>query len=344
LAQSGMSLRTEDGSELRAFAPGESVRQWYSEHGKLGDTEPGMTLGRVLRAMVTGPRNDAERRALAEGTDSTGGYTVPVGLLAEFIDLLRAKSTVIESGARTVPLETSKTSIATVKTDPIVSWRSENALVPESEPAFDAVTFTARSLGCRVPVSRELLQDSINMEELLPTLLARVVAQEIDRVALVGTGVAPQPKGIANFGIGSVAAGGALTSYDKLLDVLQTLKEANANEPYTYIMAPMVEVMLGKLKEATTNAPLPIPPALQNVLFKTTTQVPTDLGTGNDESIIIGGNFAEVWIGVRMEAVVEVLKELYAANYQYAFMVSMRADIQLAHVGSFCKLTGITAT
>lgn len=98
------------------------------------------------------------------------------------------------------------------------------------------------------------------------------------------------------------------------------------------------------MKAATTNEPLPIPPALQNVTFKSTTQIPINLGVGTDESIVIGGDFREVWIGVRMEAAVELLKELYAANFQYGFMVSMRADVQLAHVGSFCKLTGITAT
>jgi hypothetical protein len=37
-----------------------------------------------------------------------------------------------------------------------------------------------------------------------------------------------------------------------------------------------------------------------------------------------------------------VLRELCAASYQYGFVASMRAGLQLAHQAAFCKLTGIT--
>lgn len=43
-----------------------------------------------------------------------------------------------------------------------------------------------------------------------------------------------------------------------------------------------------------------------------------------------------------LEALAEVLREKYAANYQYGFQVSMRADVQLTHEAVFCALAGIT--
>lgn len=270
---------------------------------------------------------------------------MPTALLAEYVDLLRAKSVCIDNGARVIPLTTKKTSLATVLTDPVPAWRLELGAVAESEPTFGTLPFQARTLACIVPVSRERVADSVSIEAFLPNVLAKTTALELDRVWLVGSGSALEPRGIYNTtGIGGVAARGALTSYDKLLDVLQTLQEANAQEPYTYVMPPRTSTALAKLKAATTNEPLPVPPELQNVVFESTTQVPNDFGTGNDESIIVGGDFRECWLGVRMEATVELLKELYAADYQYGFMVSMRADVQLAHQAAFCKLTGITAT
>lgn len=180
--------------------------------------------------------------------------------------------------------------------------------------------------------------------EILTSALVRVVAQEIGRVALLGTGVAPQPQGTLNFNsVGSVAAGGTLTNHDKLLGVLQTLQEANAVEPYTFIEAPRTDIALAKLKSATTNEPLPLPPALERVAFKPATQIPTDLG-GGTESVVIACNVSECWLGIRMQAFVEVLREKYAANYRYSFQVSMRADVQLAREASSCALTGTTAT
>lgn len=43
-----------------------------------------------------------------------------------------------------------------------------------------------------------------------------------------------------------------------------------------------------------------------------------------------------------MQARIEVMRELYASTYSYGFLVSMRADVGVAHAGAFCKLTGIT--
>jgi predicted phage gp36 major capsid-like protein len=124
--------------------------------------------------------------------------------------------------------------------------------------------------------------------------------------------------------------------------LLRSRKSALLVEPYTFVMSPRTQVALAKLKETTTDAPLAIPPALADVAFKSSTRIPNNLGGGTNESLVIAGDYRECWLGIRMEATVELLRELYAANYQYGFLVSMRADVQLAHEGAFCKLTGIT--
>src|SRR5690606_27917462 len=68
--------------EVRALRDDESVRDYLEARGQLDGAHEmrGVTFGRYIRAMVLGPQNDAERRALAEGTDSAGGYTVPAVL------------------------------------------------------------------------------------------------------------------------------------------------------------------------------------------------------------------------------------------------------------------------
>ena len=71
------------------------TRSPFTKFRRSGDH---LSLGGVMRSMVTGPRNDMEKRALSEGTDSAGGYTVPSVVSKEFYDALRPASTVLQVG------------------------------------------------------------------------------------------------------------------------------------------------------------------------------------------------------------------------------------------------------
>lgn len=358
--------------KLRAMDRGADIGAWSSSHGGramvlnpdqrvasavgelTGSAFGGWTgappdhvgFGAFVRAMVLGPRNEAEHRALSEGTDSAGGFTVPVLTSAEFIDRLRAKATVIRAGARTVLLQTDKQKIARLLTDPTSSWKVENALTTDSDPSFDSVTFDTQTLVSLVRVSRELIEDSLNIEQVLASAFEAVLSRELDRVALFGTGTAPEPRGVINTaGIGSISMGtnGApITSYDTLLDALQTLQVANAADPTAAIMAPRTSTTIAKLKD-TTNQPLAKPEALRNLPFLVTSRVPINdtQGTATNASRIVTGDFSDLMVGIRTAFRIEILRERYAENFQYGFLAHLRADIQLARPASFCEVRGI---
>lgn len=311
-----------------------------------GGPTPKASFGEVIRAMALGTSNPDIRASLSEGTDSAGGYTVPTQLLRQVIDAMRNRTVVIQAGAVTVPLETLKTSIARLATDPAASWRAENGAVGESDPTFEKVEFVARSLAVLVKVSRELLEDSVNLDQALMQAFAGAMAVELDRVALFGSGTAPEPRGIFNTtGVGSVslgANGAALANYDPLIDLLQALQDANAPAPTAAVMAPRTSTTLAKLKD-TTNQPLRKPEALAALPFLVTKQVPINQtqGTAIDASCVLSGDFTQVMIGVRAALRIELLRELYAANHQYAFVAHLRADVQLAQPPALAKLIGI---
>src|SRR4030095_2900310 len=107
--------------------------------------------------------------------------------MAPWIDRLRAALVVARAGAVTVPLSSDTVKIARLLTDPTAAWRSENGAVAESDPTFEAVTFTPRSLDVFFKTSRELVEDSINIAEILEATLVRSFAVEVDRVCLAGT-------------------------------------------------------------------------------------------------------------------------------------------------------------
>lgn len=332
----------ENGRVIHVLSKGDS----FSNALDASLERPSFGFGEFVRGMVLGTSNPEVRNVLAEGTDSAGGYTVPTFLMARLIDRMRAKTVCIQAGALTVPLETQKVSIARLASDPTASWRAENAAVGESDPTFERVQFTARSLAVLVKCSRELLEDSINVEDALMNAFAGSMAVTVDRAGLIGSGVAPEPLGVfgtTNVNSVSLGVNGAqLTNHDKLLDALYEIELDNAGPASAAVMHPRTWRVIQGFKD-TTNQPLLPPPALKDLPLLTTTSVPIDQtqGTANNASSIIMGDFKQMMIGVRSYLRIEVLKERYAENMQYAFLAHLRADVQFTHPEAFTKVIGI---
>lgn len=314
-----------------------------STHGHAGGN---FGFGEYVAAMVTGTNRPDIRAALTEGTDSAGGYTVPTHLMSELIDAMRAKTVTVQAGALTVPLETEKTTIARLNSDPQAGWRLESADVAQSDPTFGAVTFTARSLACLVKVSRELLEDSINIDSALMQAFAGAMGGEVDRVALFGSGAAPEPRGLFNTtGISVVSMGdngAAITGYGKMLDAIYELENANANPATGWVMAPRTSRVLNGLTD-TTGQPLNAPKAVSDIPRLVSTVVPVDQtqGTAVNASSIILGDFSQLLIGVRTNLRIEVLREAFASTMEYAFLAHLRADIAVAQPKAFAAIKGV---
>jgi len=319
------------------LAPSQSVRGYLEDNGLIRAHDfKGLRLGAVVRSMITGPKTELERRALAEGSDATGGVSVPDITSAGFVDALRPAMVTIRAGAQTVPLISDKTTIAKTTGDAAAGWRAENAAVDVDDPTFEGVVLTPRSLAVIVKCSRELLEDSVNIEQALEASFRGAMAVELDRVALLGSGTPPEPRGIKNVvGINSYPSG-PFTNYDPLIAGMAM--NWMDNEPITtaIVMSPANYAELAMLKEATTNAYLAKPPVLADIPLMQTMSM-------DDDTAIIG-NFARLIIGIRTSLRIEILRELYAENMQYAFLVHLRADIAVEHPESFCKVTNLTVS
>ena len=196
-----------------------------------------------------------------------------------------------------------------------------------------------------VKISRELLEDSINIGDILTGALANALALELDRVALLGSGTAPEPRGIFNTsGILSQSQGdngAALTGFGPLVTAWGALAAENC-APNAMVMAPRTRTTLGGLL-ATDNQPLNPPPLIAGVPMLVTSQMPITQtqGTANNASSIIIGDFTRLLIGVRTGLRIELLKERYAENMQYAFVAHLRADIAVEQPKAFLKLIGV---
>lgn len=145
----------------------------------------------VLRAPVM-------NRDLVVGTSTAGGHTVATDLLAgSFIEVLRKKMVIQRMGARVLNGLVGNIAIPRATGAATAYWVAESGAPTESQQAFDQVTMSPKTVGAYVDVSRKLLiQSSIDVEAFVRDDLARVLALELDRVALYGTGSANQPLGL----------------------------------------------------------------------------------------------------------------------------------------------------
>lgn len=338
-ASSGTEARADD---AYALAPEQRMTTWAAARSAPMEELRGMTPGSFLRAMVSENKSEQERRALAIATDSAGGYTVPVELSSMLIDAARANSVCIAAGAQTIPLTSNSNQIAKVASDPVPAWRAESGAVAESDPTFGIIDLTPQSLAVRVDISAELMQDTLNLETMLPQILTSAMAVEMDRAALEGSGTAPEPKGILNTsGINTIPQGAASTSYANLLAARTAILSGNRGPASAFILSPREEGVLYGLTNGNSD-PLGIPMPVANVPWFTTTSIDDARGTGSDESTIYCGNFQHLLMGIRQDIQVEVIKgPRYVSNLELTLVAHMRFDCAVEDPKAFTTITGV---
>lgn len=342
---------TQDGQEIRALTPEQRLVEHVIARRGGAPTER-LSLGRMIVAYTTGDfadLTDTERRALAEGTGATGGFFVPEILSALVIDLARAKAKCLIAGARTIPMDSAKLSLVKVTGDPTAYWTAENAEITSSDPTFGQIDLEAQKLAARVVISRELVEDAKGAAETVERQLLASLANALDAVALVGTGVGA-PRGIFyTEGVGEVSMGdngAAPTSYDEFSQAIQAVLEANET-PNGIIMAPRTWGTLDRLKEGTTNAPLTPPASYADLAKHITNQVPTDQtqGTSTTASCSFIGDWPQLMFGIRTQGIaIEVSREAGDAFKQHQLEIKavLRADLAVLRPAAFCIVKGIT--
>jgi HK97 family phage major capsid protein len=327
----------------------QSFEGWCAQRGLFEPPAERLSFDRYLRGLVTGDWTGAEHeRALSEGTLTAGGHLVPTPLSSRVIDLARNATRVFQAGAITVPMTAQTLKLARLTGEGTPAWKAENAAITAADMTFDAVTFTARTLVRLVTLSVELFEDADpSSEDVIARSFAAQVALELDRVALRGTGTAPEPRGVLNqSGVTTTthgANGAAIANYDFWLDAKGVVM-GNNFEPNAHIQAPRSSVSLSKLKEATTNAYLTPPASLLPMLA--TKQIPINLtvGTSTDCSEVYTGDWSQLMVGIRTDFQLLFLRERFVAdNLQYAFLAYLRADVQLAQPTAFVVDTGVRA-
>ena len=175
--------------------------------------------------------NEVLRRDLTAGLPSGGGNLVADDLLAgSFIDLLRNRLALANAGVTMLTGLQGNVSIPRQSSASTAYWVGENVAPTESQQAIDQVNMTPKTVGAYVDYSRRLLlQSSVDVEGMVRNDLTRVIALELDRAGIYGTGSSNQPLGLSNTtGIGSQT----ITTYgtfDEYIGMETDVATANAD-------------------------------------------------------------------------------------------------------------------
>ena len=314
----------------------------------------GIGLGALLRGMVLGSQgNPAIQNVLSEGVDSAGGFSVPVHTMLEFADLIRSKSVLANAGAQTILLDTAKTSMATLVRDPMAGWRAENDPVNVDDIVLGHVQFIPKSLAVLVKVSRELLEDSLNIDAILLNSLAQGLAEQLDDAGLYGNGLGNSPTGLKStlvtagkhLALGANGAKLSAIGHYKALLTAMTQVANNDDQANAAIMAPRTRYDIAGMIDSS-GQPLNPPKIIEdNLTLLDTSNVPVTIaqGTSNLASDIFVGNFSQMALGLRQGLRIEVLKESFAGNMQIGFLAHLRADWQVIRPSSFWLIEGVLA-
>lgn len=299
-------------------------------------------------------------KALAEGTDSAGGYLVPVEHSGKLVELLRAKTAVRAAGATVIPMGSDTLQIPAQTGGATAYWVAENAPITASDQTWGQIELQAKKLAALTKLSAELFEDSDPaVEALVMGDLARVLALEEDIKYLRGDGTNNTPTGLehisgVNVDTTTLGANGGTPTFDHLANMLYALDADNVpGEGRAWIVHPRTLNTLRKIKDSNGHylwadpAAPGDPPTLWGYAVFTTTAIPVNetRGTSNDCSTIYLGCWPEFVIGQRKT--LELRASDAAGNafeYDQVFIRAiLRVDCNVRHAASFEVLKGVRA-
>ena len=139
---------------------------------------------------------DFVAKALGTATVAAGGALVIPEFSPELVPLLRAKSVVRESGARSITMKSGIMSMGRVGTGATSSYRGESAAGGASQPALEELELRARILTTMVPASTQLLNRAGGASSFIGDDMIASARDKADSTFIRSDGSSNTPRGL----------------------------------------------------------------------------------------------------------------------------------------------------
>lgn len=343
--------------------------------------EKGLRFARVVRALAAGGGIPHVAAQIAEkewgdsglfanqnmGSGAAGGFLVPEEVSGEVIELLRAQSVVMSLNPIVVPMTRGNMTMNRLNTGTNAAYIGEQQNAPATGVTFGQVKLEAKKLAALVPISNDLLRaNSVAADRIVRDDLVTSLGVRMDLAFIRGAGTVFTPKGFRFQHIGyateatHVLAATATVNLANVTTDLGRLELAllNADVPMTrpgWIMAPRTMMYLMNVRDGNGNFAFPEiqTGTLRGKPFRVTTQIPTNLGGGANESELYLADFAHVLVGEHQAidialsteaAYVDANAQMQAAFSRDETVIRAIAqhDFGMRHLPAVAVLTAVT--
>lgn len=175
-----------------------------------------------------------------QATVATNGKEAVAEDKLNILEPLRANLVMVQAGANYMTGLVGNVSIP-VYNGSNVGWAGEIETATNGAGTFTEVMLEPKRITAYIDVSKQfLLQDSVSAEAMLRADIVRAISNKLEATILGdAAGNAKQPGGLFN-GASALAD----TSYASMVDMIQTLEEANVSGDIKYIVSPSIKASL----------------------------------------------------------------------------------------------------
>lgn len=319
-----------------------------------------MQLAEQFAANEIGDQEVAMAVSTAAGS---GGALIPENIHSEVIELLRPRTVIRKLGARSVPLPNGNLSLPRMSGGATSSYVGEGTDVNSNQPSFDDIKLSAKTMITLVPISNQLIgRAGFNVEQLvLGDIIASMAVRE-DKGFLRDDGTSNTPTGFKAVATAASRtkpwSGTAdLATIDAYLNslILMLMQSNSLMIQPGWAMSPRSWMKLFGLRDGNGNKVYPemAQGLLKGYPIEHTNTIPSNLGTGTNETEIYFADFNDVVIGEQDNMTIDFSREAtykdangdlvsaFARNQSLIRMVCEH-DIGFRHPEGLALGTGIT--
>lgn len=286
-----------------------------------------------------------ERRALSQGTDTEGGYTVPqeqfVRELIKELDELMPFRALSRGFTLTQAKSLGAPALDADPADPV--WTGELLTGDEdSSMDFNKRELSPHPVAKRIKVSNKLIRNSaLSIEQIVRERMAYKLYSVLENAYMTGTG-SQQPLGVftasadgistaRDVDVGDTSGGITLfTSADKFMTARHTLKVPYWSKA-RWLFHRTILSALRKLKDTNSTNYLwqpglaqGAPPTFLDLPYSVSEFAPGTIGAGNYVALL--GDFSYYWRADALNIALQRLVELYAETNQTGYIIRGEFD------------------
>lgn len=268
-------------------------------------------------------------KAMTEGVGAAGGFIVPEEFAAE-VNRVVEDFGLVPKLARKFPMKTDTMNVPRLSASVSISFPGEATAGTPSQPTFESVVLSAKTMVGLTPMSNELLADAdVSVVDLLVELFSEAIAGMMDQQGLTGTG-SPFNGILTDTGVAVVQPGAGNSTFalcstpDNLRDLISNVKPWSM-QGAAYIMHRTVWAIVQKQKtsgsgeyffsaanpqlsgNADTSFPLAMAGTLWGYPVYLSDKMPSS--TAISTKYVIFGNLKNLYVGMRQEMGVAVSQE-----------------------------------